>query len=254
MSIAAFQQALCDLIASPRLCRELRAAPDGVLAHYELTERERTRLMQAVRQPGMSTNCTLYRSNRVTPIYTLLNYTCRSLGEQFAPLLEDFWDGKDYQDGQFQSEVERFGGYLRRRIAEGAVASPFAAELLDFELALNALEFGARKEVLRALENLPAPGPDTPCRLHPLARLIRFRHDPTALLTAAAERVPLSGADIPLRDAVVVLSAVGGAPDLIELSEDTRDVLTAGGRFAETLTPRLVPALAQAGLLVANSS
>ena len=68
MSIAAFQQALCDLIASPRLCRELRAAPDGVLAHYELTERERTRLMQAVRQPGMSTNCTLYRSNRVTPI------------------------------------------------------------------------------------------------------------------------------------------------------------------------------------------
>jgi hypothetical protein len=252
MSIAGFQQALCDLIASPHLCRQLRAVPEGVLAHYELTERERTRLRQVVRQPGMSTNCTLYRSNRVTPIYTLLNYTCRSLGKQFATLLEEFWDGKDYQDGQFQSEVERFGGYLRRRIADGAVASPFAAELLEFELALNALEFGARKELLRELENLPVPGPDTPCRLHPLARLIRFRHDPTALLTAAAQRVPLSS-DIPQRDVLVALSVVTGAPSLVELSGDTHSAVTDGGRFAETLTPRLAPALAEAGLLVPNS-
>jgi len=33
MSVASFQQALCDLIASPRLCLALRANPEAVLVN-----------------------------------------------------------------------------------------------------------------------------------------------------------------------------------------------------------------------------
>jgi hypothetical protein len=103
----------------------------------------------------MSTNCSLYRSNRITPIYTLLHYTCLSLGDQFRTLIDQFWAVKDYQDGQFKSEAERFGAFLRPKIAAGEVASPFACELLDFELARNALEFAPRKELLRKVALLP---------------------------------------------------------------------------------------------------
>ena len=65
MSVASFQQALCDLIASPRLCRALRAAPEEVLANYELSARERARLCEVVWQRDMlRRDCSLYRANR----------------------------------------------------------------------------------------------------------------------------------------------------------------------------------------------
>ena len=249
MSVASFQQALCDLIASPRLCLALRAAPDDVMANYELSARERVRLMEVVRQRGMSTNCTLYRSNRVTPIYMLLNYTCRSLGDQFKALLDQFWEMKHFQDSHFHSEVERFGAFLHQRLADGTVSSPFTAELLQFELALNGLEFGPRKELLRELENLPPPEPDTPCRLHPLVRIVRFRHDAATLLAAAARGV-MPSPDLPEQDTLVVLSFVSGAVSLTQLSDDACRRLSDGGQIIEPLTPRLAPELTDAGLLV----
>ncbi|MGD0151926.1 MAG: hypothetical protein ABSB77_25390 [Xanthobacteraceae bacterium] len=249
MSVTSFQQALCDLIASPRLCRALRAAPDEVLANYELSARERARLCDVVWQRGMSTNCSLYRANRVTPLYMLLTYTCRSLGDQFRSLLDEFWDAKIYRDGQFSSEVERFAAFLRKRIADGIVSSPFTAELLEFELKLNALRSAPRKQLLREVKTLPAPGPDTPCRIHPLARLVRFHHDPDALLDAA-ERNVIASAKIPRRESLLALSLVDGEVRVIQLPDDIRRALDDDGQFLESLTPQLAPALADAGLLV----
>jgi len=249
MSVASFQQALCDLIASPRLCLALRAAPEDVMAIYELSERERTRLIEVVWQRGMSTNCSLYRANRVTPLYTLLNYACRSLGDQFRLLLDQFWDAKDYQDGQFQSEVERFGDFLRQRIADGVVSNPFTAELLEFELALNVLKFAPRKQLLGEIASLPPPGPDTPCRLHPLARIVRFRHDPATLLTAAARGV-IPSPNIPEQETLIVLSVVNGDMSVMRLPDETCHALANGTQIIELVTPRLAPALAEAALLV----
>ena len=244
MSVASFQQALCDLIASPRLCLALRAAPDDVMANYQLTARERARLIDAVGQRGMSTNCSLYRSNRVTPLYTMLNNTCRSLGDQFRPLLDQFWETRDFRDTQFQGETERFGAFLRQRIADGIVKSPFTAELLAFELALNALNFAPRKKWLGEVADLPPPGPDTPCALHPLARIVAFSHDPVALLEAAS-RGELASTDIPEQTTLVVLSVVHGDISVMVLVDETDHV--------EPLTPRQAPALADAGLLVPHS-
>jgi hypothetical protein len=249
MTLAAFQRAICDLIASPELCLSLRADPEAALARYELSARERKRLSEVVWQRGMSTNCTLYRSNRVTPIYTLLNYTCRALGDEFALVIDRFWNAQEYQDRQFQSEVERFGAFLRRQIAAGVIASPFAGELLEFELATNALEFSPRKETLRDIAELAPPGLDTPCRLHPLARVVRFRHEPGALLRAlAAGAVPAS---LSPGEWLVVLSAVDGEFQILQLP-DGMPIRFDGAvaSLIEPVTPRLAPALAKAGLLV----
>ncbi len=249
MSIASFQRALCELIASPGLCLALRAAPEPLLANYELSPRERKRLMEVVWQRGMSTNCTLYRSNRVTPIYTLLSYTCLSLGGQFGGLMDQFWEAREYGDGQFHSEVERFGAFLRQRIANGAIASPFAGELLEFELAMNELEFGPRKEVLCEVARRLPPQDDTLCQLHPLARIVRFKHSPALLLgAAAAGDLP---PDLPLQETLVILSILDGDLKIMELADAAHsefDYLSspAAGR----LTPRVAPALANAGLLV----
>ena len=249
MSIASFQQALCDLVASPRLCRALRAAPEEVLANYQLSAREQARLREVVWQRGMSTNCSLYRSNRVTPLYTLLNYTCRALGDQFRALLDEFWDAKTYRDDQFTGEVERFAAFLRRCIADGIVSSPFAGELLQFELALHALNFAPRKRLLSEIKDLVTPDLDTPCRIHPLARLVRFRHDPAPLLAAAARGV-LASAKIRRRETLVVVSLMNGKLSLIELPDDFRPALADGGQLLEPLTARQAPVLADAGLLV----
>jgi len=252
MSVASFQQALCDLIASPRLCLALRANPQDTLAGYQLSARERTRLMEVVWQRGMSTNCTLYSSNRVTPIYTLLNFTCRALGDQLAAVLDEFWDAKEYQDGQFHSEIERFSAFLRQRIADGGIRSPFAAELLQFELALNALEFVPRKSLLREFANLAPLRPDTPCRLHPLARLVHFRHDPEIVLEAAAHGV-MPPPNMAEQDALVVVSVISDrAPSILRLADDAYHTLFDAGAMVEPLTPRCAPALAAAGLLVAS--
>jgi hypothetical protein len=249
MSVVSFQRALCDLIASPRLCRALRAAPEEVLAKYELSARERARLREVVWQRGMSTNCSLYRSNRLTPIYMVLTDTCRSLGHQFRALLDEFWDAEIYRDGQFSREVDRFAAFLRKRIADGVVSNPFTAELLAFELALNALRYAPRRQLRREMQGLPAPLPDTPCRLHPLARLVHFRHDPAALLDAAARRA-IAAAEIPRQETLIAVSMVNGDVSVIQLPDDIRCELTDDGQLLDPLTPRGAPALADAGLLV----
>jgi len=107
MTLAAFQQALCDLIASPDLSLAARAGTADVFGRYDLSDRERVRLVQIVWQAGMSTNCTLYRSNRVTPIYTLLHHTCFILGDRFKHELDDYWEATELRDLEFKREIER---------------------------------------------------------------------------------------------------------------------------------------------------
>jgi hypothetical protein len=141
---------------------------------------------------------------------TLCRRTCLALGSQFGILIDQFWDVKGYRDGQFKSEVERFGIFLRQRVTTGAIVSPFVGELLDFELARNELEFTPRKQILRAIAHLGPPKADTPCRLHPLARLVRFRHDPRVLLRAAANGI-MPPPDLPETEVLVVLSVINGA-------------------------------------------
>jgi len=81
---------------------------------------------------------------------------------------------------------------------------PVSGRVAGIRAGVAELEFGPRKEVLRVLAGLPPPQPETPCRLHPLARIARFRHDPAVLLGAAATDV--FPPDIAVNEALLVLS------------------------------------------------
>ena len=188
MTAADYQRALADCVASPELCLAVRDDPEAALASYDLGDRERRRLAAMVHQPGMSTNCTLYRLNRATPIGTLLPLTCELLGDRFAGLLDGFWRASP-TDMQFRNEIEAFGDHLRGLVRDGRLDEPYLADVLAFELARVALQFR------------PDGGGD------PVAE-VRFRHDPAPILTALAEgRRPPPG--LPETDVRIRLTAGG---------------------------------------------
>ena len=112
-------------MASPDLCVALRSGDSALLAGFDLSEVEKNRLLEAVRQPGMSVSCSIYRSNRMTPLYTMLHFTCVLLGERLKPVVDDFWATADAPDLQFKPEIERFAQYLGRRLAEGSLIDPY---------------------------------------------------------------------------------------------------------------------------------
>jgi hypothetical protein len=182
MSLRDFQRALCDLIASPRLCLRMRERPEEVLARYELTPREARRLTSVVWQRGMSVNCTLYRVNRVTPVYSMLPLTCFLLGDALLPELETFWAEFTDTDLQYKTEIQRFAAFLHRRIEQGHVDMPCLAEVLEFELAVNELRFTSRRRILEDLDRSSIGDVRRAWRAHPLVRVLSFRHDPTVVL------------------------------------------------------------------------
>ena len=57
MSIAEFQRAFADLIASPERCVALREGKADVLADYDMTPREKKRRETMVHHEAMSVNC-----------------------------------------------------------------------------------------------------------------------------------------------------------------------------------------------------
>ncbi|CAL1520916.1 hypothetical protein [Chitinophaga sp. MM2321] len=174
MSLLSFQQALTDLIASPQLCVAARHNPNSTFAPYDLTLMERMRLRTAVFQKGMSVSCTLYRVNRITPIYTMLPYTCLLLGPQLVPLAEEFWQTFNRSDLQFKKEIELFAAFLQGKIRDESIQHPYLREILAMETAINELKFLPREKLLREEDHTGS--------LHPLIRTVPFDHEPEPLL------------------------------------------------------------------------
>ncbi|HEX7243811.1 MAG TPA: hypothetical protein VF263_26225, partial [Longimicrobiaceae bacterium] len=185
MSLRGFQQALADLVASPELCRAARADTASVLGRYELTPREERRLADVVRQRGMATSCALFRGNRLGPVYALLPLTCFLLGPRLAGELERFWAVHPRAGDANDRELGAFAEQLRARLASGELEDEVLGEVLEYEMAsfalglLPAVEAGAGAE--------PGAGG---ARLDPRVRVVRFRHDPAALLGMLGERQP----------------------------------------------------------------
>lgn len=189
MTMRGFQQAMCDLVASPDLCGQLLQSPEEVLSRYDLSDRDRRRLVEVVQQPGMVVNCSLYRANRLTPIYNLLPHTCFLLGDTLMNEATEFWNSFEETLLQFDEEVERFGDFLRHRIELGVQRNPLLAEVLEYELVVNKFRFAARLEILASLESAKSAA----CKsnlisLHPLIRVLQFSYEPSKLLELLSER------------------------------------------------------------------
>ena len=191
MSLSAFQRALSDLSASPRLCHALQAQPDRLFRSYQLTSRERHRLVDIARQPGLTVHCGLYRVNRITPVYTLLPLTCTALGNDLRLAAERYWAAQEDLDLQFRREISRFATFLKDQLQRNEIVNPFLEEVLDFEMAANALRYLPRREIRRMLSDLQSFEGPARLGLHPLTRVVRFAHEPSRLIAFLKARQPI---------------------------------------------------------------
>ena len=168
MSLAEFQRAFADLIASPQACLEARQRPAAAFAKYSLTAREVDRLRAIVRDEGMTANCTLYRVNRLVPVYAVLPLTCRLLGAALLPQLERFWAACEGATLQYRLEAWRFGDWLLERLRDGSLARGPLEDVIRFERA--------------AYEVQTAPHGSDRRR-----QIVSFRYDPAVLLDPDAD-------------------------------------------------------------------
>ena len=243
MALSSFQRALCDLVRSPDLCRVLLAAPADICGRYDLSAREQRRLVAMVGQRGMSLNCTLYRVNRIAPIYTLLPRTCFLLGADLARESELYWATHEDAVLQFMREAERFAAFLRGRVRGGVTLSAFLSEILDLELAMGALQY--RPPAAAACGD----GDGDRLQLHPLVRLVRFQHEPTQLMRCLTEmrRPP---ADLGTGEFWILLRAgqeppEGTPADGVDASDGAEAAdATASGVVIERIDPALGRGLA----------
>ncbi len=142
--LADFQQALADMVASPPLCREVRANPACLSERYRLTDLEVRRLADMAKQQGMACNCTLYRANRLAPLALNLHDLCLALGDQLTPLVDEFWKFYPEAGVNFLVECHNFCEFLMSKHELGLVLNgeawlAFERERQDLELRLLAI-------------------------------------------------------------------------------------------------------------------
>ena len=133
--LAEFQQALADMTASPELCSRVRADTSVLDTRYELSQRERDRLLGIVRHPGMACACTLYRANRLAPLAMYVPRTCHALGPSLRDVAESFWAEYAETDVHMFIEVDRFCRFLQARIEAGHDYPPEVQRALAAEAA-----------------------------------------------------------------------------------------------------------------------
>lgn len=177
MSARDFQLAFASLIASPETCCELLTDEASFFDRFDLTEKEKLRLHAIVRQKGISACCSLYRMNRVTPVYSQLSNTCALLKDKLIPLVEEFWRHLTKPSLQFREEVLEFGNFLMNKINAGGISIPYLKEVLRLEIAMNELSYLPEGEY----------------------RMLRFEHNIFFVLQALAEE-KLEEADVPCSD------------------------------------------------------
>jgi hypothetical protein len=249
MSLLAFQRVMADLAASPELVRRVRADAESALAAYELTPLELRRAAAAAAQAGMVVNCTLHRTNRISSILTLLPATVFLLGNELRGVADRFWARYPVPDFTTRREIRRFAAWLRGQVEEGAIDSPFLAEVVEWELAQYELRMTARKRTLAKLAADAERWPDGPLAPHPLMRVAAFRHDPAVLAPHAARLDPLPWGDIAEGEWHLLLDA-REALAVTPLDNETGRLLLAIQRGAAVPADQRAEALRAAGLLV----
>jgi len=131
--LADFQQALADIVASPPLCRAVRANAAVLRERYLLTDVEARRLADMARQAGMTCNCILYRANRLAPLALNFHDLSQALGDHLTPLVDEFWQRYPEAHANFLVECNRFGEFIRAKQADGLILTSEARQVFDRE-------------------------------------------------------------------------------------------------------------------------
>jgi len=197
MSMIEFQRVYANLVTKPGFVDAVLADPHRALTGYDLSPREQRRVLSVAGQRGMLINRILYRANRMSPLYLYLPLTFRVLDRHLRRELDRFWQYHDLASLQFYAEVSNFAAFLKARVAEGAIDSPFLEEVLDYEIALRDLRFLPRRRPQQEATARPATDSastdsmGTAFALPPLLRVVAFRHDPDILLPRLEQAGPL---------------------------------------------------------------
>ena len=200
MSIAEFQRAFADLIASPERCVALRDGRTDVLADYDMTLREKKRLETMVHHEAMSVNCSLYRVNRLIPVYSVLPHSCRLLGDRLMDELDAFWAASRHATLQYRWELWRFGLWLEERIATRRLPAGPVEDAIRLEMAIFDVQAAQRD------------GNSGSRR-----RVVLLRYDPDELLDPAIPAEDLQ----PLASGVTVLIDATGNQLSVRRIDDT---------------------------------
>lgn len=126
--------------------------------------------------------------NRITPLYSYLPLTCALLDDALIREAEHYWVEAKPADLQFGPETLRFSEAFRRRAEDGEIENPFLIEVLELELAANALRWGAEGAT----------------------RSVRFVHDPRPVLEALADGRQPDADSIATGEYTVGLDVVNG--------------------------------------------
>ena len=154
-----FQQALADLVASPEVCRQVRANPAQLRQRYDLSRREFDRLVAMINQKGMVCNCMLYRANRLAPLAMNLGEFCRALGPRLGPLLTEYSTLHPNTNVHFYLECDRFCQFIEGKLREGYDLEPQAMAIFREEYSNIKLRLAATYSVLDS--SGPDQGPDS---------------------------------------------------------------------------------------------
>jgi len=167
MSLRTFQRAIVDLTLSPQIAVALLHGDTSALADYDLTERERRRILDIVRQPGISVSCSLVRGNRLEVIVGIFPMTCVLLEPVLRQLLDELWAEHRPSNYQLAGEDTAFAELVGRKSAAGELAFEYLDEIFAYERACQ--EMAHR---VRTLD-----GPD-----RVVETVVEFQHPPDELL------------------------------------------------------------------------
>jgi hypothetical protein len=249
MSLLGFQQALSALCADPRLGCRLRAAQEIALPGFELTAQEHRRLAGMVAHRGMAANWTLYRANRLTPLFRLLPLTFAALGEGRRQLLDQFWAGSD-ASLQNADEAARFCRFILDQATAGDIEDPVILAVTRLEMMGCELRFLPRRRILNDLRAAqPKMAPGTRLVPHPLVRVVTFPHEPDLLLAALMQGASVP-CDLPVGEYHLLLDWRPEEPVLLHVDARLGKLLLAAEDPAAALSASDAAALANAGLLV----
>jgi hypothetical protein len=188
VSQRAFQTLAARLVVEPDF-RGLVCAGGAAALEREsggsLTELESRRLLAVAADPGLDATRLVHFDFRLSKLYVMLPLTRFLLGrERMLREAHAFWRASPPVTHYFIKEAVDFCDHLQERLRTRALRARYLAEVLAYER--------AELELKR-----PRPGGRAP-----RPRLVPFRHDPRALLSALARgRRPRA---IPLRACTLV--------------------------------------------------
>lgn len=167
MSLKTFQRVLVDLTLTPSRARALRVDGGSALDGYDLTPLERERLLDIVRQPGMSVHCSLSRGNRFETIAEIFPMTCVLLEPVLRELLDELWRTSHPENYQLSGEEAAFAELVKRKLAAGEIAIEYLEEVFAYEIVC--WDLARRMRMQRDAEAA-------------VEAIIEFQHSPAELL------------------------------------------------------------------------